>query len=77
MTFGTVRTLDRADGSELEGPRAEKPFVRWVGGKSRLLPRIMPFVPDPIENYFEPFLGGGAVFFGLRSEFAELHIWLT
>jgi len=67
MTFGTVRTLDRADGSELEGPRAEKPFVRWVGGKSRLLPRIMPFVPDPIENYFEPFLGGGAVFFGLQE----------
>ncbi len=39
-----------------------KPFIRWVGGKSRLLPRILPYVPDRIENYFEPFLGGGAVF---------------
>ncbi|MGV3629247.1 MAG: DNA adenine methylase [Betaproteobacteria bacterium] len=39
-----------------------KPFVRWVGGKSRLLSRILPHVPASIRNYYEPFLGGGAVF---------------
>lgn len=39
-----------------------KPFIRWAGGKSRLLPRILPYVPDSINNYFEPFLGGGSVF---------------
>lgn len=39
-----------------------KPFIRWVGGKSRLLPRILPYVPQRIKNYYEPFLGGGAVF---------------
>lgn len=39
-----------------------KPFIRWAGGKSRLLPRILPHVPANIENYYEPFLGGGAVF---------------
>lgn len=39
-----------------------KPFIRWVGGKSRLLPRILPHVPAKIRNYYEPFLGGGAVF---------------
>ncbi|NIM39682.1 MAG: Dam family site-specific DNA-(adenine-N6)-methyltransferase [Hydrogenophaga sp.] len=39
-----------------------KPFIRWVGGKSRLLPRILPHVPADIKNYYEPFLGGGAVF---------------
>lgn len=39
-----------------------KPFVRWAGGKSRLLPRILPHVPASIGNYYEPFLGGGAVF---------------
>lgn len=39
-----------------------KPFIRWAGGKSRLLPRIMPHVPESINDYFEPFLGGGAVF---------------
>ncbi len=39
-----------------------KPFIRWVGGKSRLLPRILPHVPPNVRNYYEPFLGGGAVF---------------
>jgi len=67
MNFGTVTTLGRADEALPEESRATKPFVRWVGGKSRLLPRIMPYVPQRIENYFEPFLGGGAVFFGLQE----------
>lgn len=39
-----------------------KPFIRWAGGKSRLLPRILPHVPERIKEYYEPFLGGGAVF---------------
>src|SRR5690349_20261526 len=39
-----------------------KPFIRWVGGKSRILPRILPYVPQQIKNYYEPFLGSGAVF---------------
>lgn len=39
-----------------------KPFIRWAGGKSRLLPRILPYVPINIRNYYEPFVGGGAVF---------------
>lgn len=39
-----------------------KPFIRWAGGKSRLLPRILPHIPYSIKNYYEPFLGGGAVF---------------
>lgn len=39
-----------------------KPFVRWAGGKSKLLPRILPHVPNSIRDYYEPFLGGGAVF---------------
>lgn len=43
-------------------PAPTKPFIRWVGGKSRLLPRILPHVPHKIGNYYEPFLGGGAVF---------------
>ena len=39
-----------------------RPFIRWAGGKTRLLPRILPHVPFAIRNYYEPFLGGGAVF---------------
>jgi DNA adenine methylase len=44
-----------------------KPFIRWAGGKSRLLPRILPHVPISIRNYYEPFLGGGAVFLACAS----------
>ena len=44
-----------------------KPFIRWAGGKSRLLSRILPHVPTSIGNYYEPFLGGGAVFLACAS----------
>lgn len=43
-------------------PAPMKPFIRWAGGKSKLLPRILPLVPEKIRDYYEPFLGGGAVF---------------
>lgn len=56
-----------------------KPFVKWVGGKRQLLEqfRKMGLYPpddfDPLTNtYFEPFVGGGAVFFDLLPEKAEL-----
>ncbi len=48
----------------------QKPFIRWVGGKTRLLPRILPHVPERVENYFEPFLGGGAVFIACKPRIA-------
>src|SRR4051794_25312532 len=44
-----------------------RPFLKWAGGKSRLLSRILPYVPEQIENYHEPFLGGGAMFFAIRG----------
>lgn len=49
---------------------AIKPFIRWVGGKSRLLPRILPHVPADIKDYYEPFLGGGAVFLACAKRIA-------
>ena len=45
-----------------------KPFVKWAGGKRQLLPVITNHVPKKFERYFEPFLGGGAVFFHLLSQ---------
>ncbi len=56
-----------------------KPFVKWVGGKRQLLKqfREMDLYPphgfNPIKNtYFEPFVGGGAVFFDLSPKHAVL-----
>lgn len=53
-----------------------KPFIRWAGGKSRLLPRILPHVPSDIKDYYEPFLGGGAVFLACASRISG-HVYLA
>lgn len=45
-----------------------KPFLKWAGSKRYLLPKILPRLPEKIGTYFEPFLGGGAVFFALAAE---------
>ena len=45
-----------------------KPFVKWVGGKTQLLPELTARIPDNFSRYFEPFVGGGALFFYLQPE---------
>ncbi|MGQ4834414.1 MAG: DNA adenine methylase, partial [Candidatus Asgardarchaeia archaeon] len=44
-----------------------KPFVKWAGGKGQLLNIISENIPTSFEDYYEPFVGGGAVFFYLYS----------
>jgi len=52
-----------------------KPFLKWAGGKNQLLMefnRILPtkiFENKKIDNYIEPFVGGGAMFFFLKSNY--------
>lgn len=41
------------------------PFLQWVGGKRQLLNQIVQTMPKSFNNYYEPFLGGGALFFNL------------
>ena len=45
-----------------------QPFIKWVGGKRGLLSQIIPLLPIEFNNYHEPFLGGGALFFELYSQ---------
>lgn len=50
------------------------PFVKWAGGKSRLLPQLRPLLPPGVElmRHVEPFMGGAAMFFALRPKRALL-----
>lgn len=63
--FPTLEPFSSADvirsGLEL------KPFLRWAGGKTRLIPTLMPHFPQKFVNYYEPFLGAGSVYFAIRS----------
>lgn len=45
------------------------PFIKWVGGKRKLLRNLVENLPKYINNYYEPFLGGGALFFGVKNRF--------
>ena len=44
------------------------PFVKWIGGKNQLLSELMKYIPDNYNDYFEPFVGGGALFFNLQPK---------
>ena len=49
------------------------PFVKWAGGKRQLIPQIRERMPEQFNNYYEPFVGGGAVIFELLPENAVIN----
>ncbi len=49
-----------------------KPPIKWVGGKKGLLKQLETYFPKKYNKYFEPFLGGGAVYFHLKPDNAIL-----
>ncbi|TNF41994.1 MAG: DNA adenine methylase, partial [Bacteroidetes bacterium] len=58
------------------GPENEmaKPFLKWAGGKGQLISAFRDFYPaelksGQIKNYYEPFIGGGAVFFDVAQQY--------
>lgn len=46
-----------------------RPFLKWAGGKSQLLPQYSMLYPKTVRRYVEPFVGSGAVFFDLQQRF--------
>ena len=64
MTATAVATV-----VELHGPR---PPWKWAGGKRQLLPELHKHVPEKFGRYFEPFFGGGALYWSLRPKAATI-----
>jgi DNA adenine methylase len=54
-------------GTTLQIPSRAEPFLKWAGGKGQLLRQYEAFFPKKFNNFLEPFVGGGAVFFHLFS----------
>lgn len=63
-----ARALERAP------QRAPSPFLKWVGGKGKLLDQLLPMLPPGAElmRHVEPFMGGGAMFFARHPSRALL-----
>ena len=69
MTSEAVTAAPNENGQPVVAhPKRPRPFLKWAGGKRQLLPRIRRFYPERFENYVEPFVGSGAVFFDLYNQ---------
>lgn len=48
-------------------PERISPLIKWAGGKESELKHILPNLPESFERYFEPFVGGGAVYLSIDA----------
>lgn len=54
-----------------------KPFLKYPGGKTKEIPLILRYIPKDIKRYFEPFVGGGSVYFALNIEKSFINDYST
>lgn len=59
--------------SEIEVPT----FIKWAGGKKKLIEQFNPFFPQKIERFFDPFVGGGSVAFFIIKKYKPKEVFLS
>jgi DNA adenine methylase len=64
--------ISSPNSSPVSSSTPARPFLKWAGGKGQLIQQYLPYFPKRFDTYYEPFLGGGAIFFYLRPEQAVL-----
>jgi DNA adenine methylase len=57
--------------------RTLKSPLRYPGGKSKAIAKILPYLPDRFLEYREPFVGGGSVFIYLKQRYPQLKVWIN
>ena len=67
--YGIIKSMKIKEMKEV----ALQPFTKWTGGKRQLLPVIRELMPKKYNRYFEPFVGGGALFFDLAPKNAVIN----
>lgn len=71
--FSNVNTKDlSALANEALDTSKATPFVKWVGGKRSIIGELKSRMPKQYNNYFEGFVGGGALFFEMQPKHAFL-----
>jgi DNA adenine methylase len=69
-------------GSSLSVAHSAKPILKWAGGKGQLLEQIAKYIPRElkegrINSYFEPFVGGGAMFLWVAQNFKIKNLYIS
>lgn len=82
VDFNTVLKGIADEHKPTEKTLAARPFLKWVGGKRSVLPELLVRMPQNYATYYEPFLGGGALYFAEQPKRAYLsdvnfHLVLT
>ena len=79
VTLETIEKLGRAINVpvnkflELEYKNEMHPFAKWAGGKTQILSKIKELMPESYNNYYEPFVGGGALLFDIAPMNANIN----
>jgi DNA adenine methylase len=72
LEIGTKTSTEVEESASPKG--VATPFVKWVGGKRSIIDDLKTHLPDNFNDYYEPFIGGGALFFALHQRLRKAYL---